>query len=519
MAKQFEFDNLPVVQTKAGKLRGYQYDGTYTFKGIKYAKAGRFQKPTEPDSWEGVKEAASYGFVSPMLMQDNPNGEIIVPHRYWPQYEHCQNLNIWTQTLDSDAKKPVMVWIHGGGFTMGSSIEQKTYNGANMSKCGDVVVVSVNHRLNVLGYLDLSPYGEKYADSANAGQEDLIAALRWVKENIAAFGGDPDNVTIFGQSGGGMKVSGLMQMPEADGLFHKGIIMSGVIGDAMPYSTGDSRPLIQALLAELGLTEDEVEKLETVPYYELAKAYNKVSPELAMKGEYVGCTPKPNEYYKGEGPAYGFREHATKIPLLVGSVFGEFAMPPMPFFKDEVSEEEIMASLDERFEGHGEELAEEFRKAYPGKNVADLWTLDTVFRCPTKELVKSFAKAGGTVYSYLFSLEFPYQHSRAAWHCADIPFVFHNTEMIPVANIPEVSDRLEDQMFKAVMNFARTGNPNHEGIPTWPVSTADDIETMIFDRECDVRHNFDDKLLELHKAHSPEFDLMAILGDMTDIQH
>lgn len=520
MAKQFEFDNLPVIQTKAGKLRGYRSEGTYVFKGIKYAKAGRFQKPEEPDSWEGVKETASYGFVSPMLQQDNPNGEIIVPHRYWPQSEHCQNLNIWTQTLDRNAKKPVMVWIHGGGFSMGSSIEQKAYNGENMSKYGDVVVVSVNHRLNILGYLDLSPYGDKYADSANAGQEDLIAALRWIQANIAEFGGDPDNVTIFGQSGGGMKVSGLMQMPEADGLFHKGIIMSGVIGDVMPYSIGDSRPLIQAMLAELGFTEDEVEKLETVPYHDLAQAYNKVSSAIAMQGDYIGCTPKPNEYYKGEGPAYGFREHATKIPLMVGTVFGELPIMRMPFFKDEVTPKELDEAFKQRFNGDITELREEFEKAYPGKNPADLWTLDTMFRYPTKEFTKTFAEAGGTVYSYLFALEFPYQHNRTAWHCADIPFVFHNTDLVPVTNIPDVTDKLEDQMFKAVMNFARTGNPNHAEIPEWPATTASDEATMIFDRECDVRHNFDDRLLQLNVAASPAINLARILEEMgDDIQH
>lgn len=520
MAKQFEFDNLPIVQTKQGQLRGYQYEGTYIFKGVKYAKAARFQKPTEPDSWEGVQEAVSYGYVSPMLMQDNPSGELIVPHRYWPQNEHCQNLNIWTQSLDVNAKKPVMVWIHGGAFSMGSSIEQKTYNGENMSKHGDVVVVSVNHRLNILGYLDMSPYGEKYENSANAGQDDLIAALRWIKENIAAFGGDPENVTIFGQSGGGMKVSGLMQMPEADGLFQKGIIMSGVAGDIMPEATGDSKPLIQAMLAELGLTEEEVEKLETVPYYELAQAYNKVSPAIAMQGGYIGCMPRRNEYYLGEGPAHGFTKHATQIPLLIGTVFGEFVLPPMPFFKDEVSAEDLKAALSQRFNGQEEALAEEFKRAYPGKNVADLWSLDTIMRCPTKQFVKSFAEAGGAAYNYLFTLEFPYHHSTIAWHCADIPFVFHNTEMIPVANIDGVSDKLEMQVFEAVMNFARTGNPNHAEIPEWPASTADDEATMIFDRDCEVRHNFDDKLLQMHVDASPKFDMMAMMNDILNVsQH
>lgn len=221
MAKVFNYDEVPAVSTKAGKVKGYEFDGVHIFKGIPYAQAGRFRMPREVEPWEGVKETASYGFVCPLLTQDTPTGELLVPHRYWPQDENCQNLNVWTTALDKTAKKPVMVWLHGGGYAAGSSIEQAAYDGSNMAVQGDVVVVSVNHRLNILGFLDLSPYGEKYRNSGNAGLADLVAALRWIHDNIEEFGGDPENVTLFGQSGGGMKVTGLMQIPEADGLFHK----------------------------------------------------------------------------------------------------------------------------------------------------------------------------------------------------------------------------------------------------------------------------------------------------------
>lgn len=520
MAGQFQYDSLPVVETKAGKLRGYQWKGTYIFKGIRYARAKRFQLPEEAEPWEGVREAASYGFVCPMLTRDNPQGELLVPHRYWPQDEDCLSLNIWSQSLDRSAKKPVLFWIHGGAFSMGSSIEQKAYNGENMSKYGDVVVVTVNHRLNILGYFDMSPYGEKYAGSANAGQADLVAALLWVRDNIEAFGGDPGNVTIFGQSGGGMKVSGLMQTPEADGLFHKGMIMSGVAGHILPYFTGDSRPLIRAMLEELGLTEDEAGRLETIPYHDLAAAYNRVSPAVAGAGGYIGCTPKPDDFYKGEGPAVGFTEHAKTIPVMVGTVFGEFAMAPLPFNKEQIPEAELDAVLDNRFQGRGKELKAVFAEAYPGKNPADLLTLDTIFRGPTREFVRALAAAGGSVYSYLFALEFPYQNQKTAWHCSDIPFVFHNTELVPAANIPEVSDRLQEQIFGAVMAFARTGKPECEGLPQWPASREDDEATMIFDRVCEVRHNHDDRLLKLHAEASPKFDLAAMMAKMGDeIQH
>ena len=209
----------PVVETKAGKLRGFQLDGTYAFHGVKYADAKRFHQPTPVEPWEGIKNALAYGYVCPMLQQDQPSNELMVPHRYWPLDENCQYLNIWTQHLDPNAKKPVLVWLHGGGFAAGSSIEHIAYEGENMSKYGDVVVISLNHRLNILGYLDLSPFGEEYKNSGNAGNADMVAALQWIHENIANFGGDPENVTLFGQSGGGMKVWTLMQTPAADGLF------------------------------------------------------------------------------------------------------------------------------------------------------------------------------------------------------------------------------------------------------------------------------------------------------------
>ena len=208
----------PVVQTKAGKIRGFKMNSTYTFHGIKYADADRFQMPREVKPWKGIKNALAYGYVCPMLMQDHPLMEVMIPHRYWPMDENCQYLNIWTQSLDPEAKKPVMVWLHGGGFFAGSSIEQVAYEGDHLSEYGDVVVVSLNHRLNILGYLDLSAYGEKYYNSANVGNADMVAALHWIQDNIAGFGGDPGNVTLFGQSGGGMKVYSLMNTPAAEGL-------------------------------------------------------------------------------------------------------------------------------------------------------------------------------------------------------------------------------------------------------------------------------------------------------------
>jgi len=497
MGKTFKFDEIPAVNNKAGKVKGYFYDKTYIFKGIPYAQAKRFQMPTPVEPWEGEFEAASYGMACPMLRQDVPRGELFVPHRYWPMDENCQNLNVWTKSLESSAKKPVLVWLHGGGFSMGSSIEQVAYDGANLCDLGDLVVVSINHRLNILGYFDLEPYGEKYKNSANVGHADMVMALKWVNENISNFGGDPNNVTIFGQSGGGMKCTGLMQIPEADGLFHKAIIMSGVSDGKLIMETGDNCKIVEAMLAELGF--DNVEQLETIPYYELAQAYNKVS-DVRMQ------SPKANDWYLGEPLISGFTEHAKTIPFMVGTVFGEFAFAPLPLDKITSTEAEIETALTEHFGERTPELIKLYKTAYPNKSLADLFALDRIFRIPSKALAKLAAEeSNAPAYLYNFTLEFPFKQNKIAWHCSDIPYFFHNTDKVEVCGIPNVSEKLEKQIFGAVKAFAYTGDPNHESLPPWPAVKANDESTMIFDSNCEVRHNYDNELMSLLQEIAPPF--------------
>ncbi len=518
---QFCYDDVPVLETTGGKLKGYFYNGEYIFKGVPYAYADRFCMPKEL-TWEGIKDACSYGYVCSLMMKDNPCAELMVPHRYWPQDEHCQNLNIWTKTLDADKKLPVIVWLHGGGYFAGSSIEQVAYDGFQMCMNGDVVVVSINHRLNILGYLDLSPFGEKYANSGNAGHADMVAALQWVHNNIALFGGDPENITIFGQSGGGMKVADLMQIADADGLFHKSLIMSGVnCATLSPACTGDGYEIVTALLKELGLSENQVEKLETIPYYELANAYLKVSPAIAMQGGYIGGAPLVGGYYRGNPLDYGFRERAFEIPIMIGSVFGEFAFMPADYDKNNLSKEQIKTIVSDVYKEHTDEIMKRFEEAYPGKNPVDVLLVDRAMRQPSKQIAKMHAeKSKAGTYLYDFTLEFPIHHNKIAWHCADIPFFFHNIDLVEVCQIPEVGKRLESQIFEAFMSFAKTGKPESDKLPAWESVTGEKEPTMIFDRECELRYDFDNQLYEKIDSILPPFNLDEMMkSGENKIQH
>lgn len=514
---KFEYSGRTVVQTDKGKVKGYSCNGLMMFKGVPYAKAKRFHAPEPLEEWEGILDTTSYGYVCPLLELGKPGGEVMVPHRYWVMNEDCQNLNIWTPGLD-DKKRPVMVWLHGGGFFAGSSIEQIAYEGENMSRIGEVVVVSVNHRLNVLGYCDLSDFGEEYVNSGNAGTDDLVAALVWIRKNIVAFGGDPDNVTIFGQSGGGAKVTTLLQTPAADGLFAKGINMSGVIGPILADCTGSGKELVEGMMKELKI--DSVKELETVPYEKLAASYQKVCAILKPQGKYVGGAPHPNEFYAGEPQTNGFRMESAHVPLLVGSVFGEFAaFAPSKYDRNKLTREEgIQIVKKEIGEQAADELLPLFEKAYPNRHPLDLLVLDFVFRHPEQEYISKRSELNKSTWSYLFEQDFNIDGGRTAWHCSDIPYFFHNTNLVANTQMDGVEE-LEKQIFDCVMAFAYTGDPNHPGIPRWNASTPQEEHTLLFSKECKVRTNFDRELIPLLAK-----NMGAIFGGMmesedTEIQH
>ena len=396
-----------------------------------------------------------------------------------------------------------MVWIHGGGFATGSSIELFAYDGENLSQFGDVVVVSINHRLNIIGYLDLSSYGEKYKNSGNLGQMDMVAALQWIHDNIDAFGGDPDNVMIMGQSGGGGKVKSLLQTPAADGLFHKASIQSGLgyvgEGGRGERNHENTKVFTDALVAKLGLTKETIEKIETIPYYKLAGAAYELGAGMNWGPVYDG------EYYMGEPIIHGFREETKNIPVLAGSLFGEFAnnhvFAPYEGNKNEWSEEQVDKLLTDLFGENKDAAVEAFKKAYPEKKIVDMAFEDAQFRRGTVQYCEARAKAGcAPIYNWLIPTEFPYDGGTVGWHNADEAYMFHNAEYLEASYIPGVSEKMQDEMTGAWLAMAYTGNPNQEGMDLkWPSYQEEPGATYFFDAKSYVKHDHDKEIMEYQK--------------------
>lgn len=507
----------PIVQTREGKIRGVLSDDTYVFRGIRYAEAGRFLMPERVKPWDGVKEAIVYGFVCPEIFTPVPHDQYTVPHYFGIQSEECQYLNIWTQSLEPSGKKPVMVWLHGGGFFSGSGVEHYAYDGENLSKSGDVVVVTLNHRLNVLGFLDLSKYGGQYKFSGNAGMADLVAALQWIRFNIAAFGGDPDNVMIFGQSGGGAEVAALLEIPAADGLFHKAGLQSGGMNNRGSIGPEMAQRAAEFVLQYLKIAPDHISEIETVPYEELSEAAEYASGQILKEfGSPMMWGPVADrEYYMGHPYEAGFRKETKHIPIICGSVLGEFSnnftSPRGTGSKNSWSEDYKMKMILEEFGEDADKIIEAFKKAYPEKNIADVLFMDRSSRKGSLDFAKlhsEFTNAG--TYNFIFNLESPFNGGTLPWHNAEIPYVFHNAEYLEPSFIPGVTEGLQDMVSGAWVSFAYCGNPNHVGMPVWPSFRSDTAPTMIFDRITRLGLGHDASLLS--ELPDVPFNISGIIG-------
>ncbi|MDX8338955.1 carboxylesterase family protein [Draconibacterium sp. IB214405] len=494
------------VSTESGDVIGYVHKGVYNYKGIPYAKAERFMPPEKPDAWEGVRSSRSYGPVCPINVASmilNDEMEFAQQHNFWFMKEDaCQNLNVWSPGVNDGKKRPVMVWLHGGGYTAGSSCELPSYDGENLSRTGDVVVVSINHRLNVLGFLDLSAVDEKYAQSANVGMMDVVAALEWVHNNITNFGGDPGNVTIFGQSGGGGKVTTMLYTPSAKGLFHKAIMQSG--GGGQFANKELTKKVGPAILEELGLAKNEVEKLKDVPYDKLLAAGNAALAKVAAEGGgRVGWGPVcDGDFIPFQPGTPGAEDLAKDIPVIMGSnkvEFGGFGAPAGMLTADEAT---VVEYLKEKYGDKADSYIAAFKKAYPNtKMPSDMTDVDMMFRPRLLDFVKLKASVpgGAPIYNYVFKWSAPHLDGMLkSGHCMEIAFVFNNIYRTEEYNggTPEAY-ALAEKLSKTWSTFAHTGNPNSDAMPEWEPFTTDSGATMLFDDESELVYNHDKELIEV----------------------
>lgn len=498
-----------IARTRSGLVAGYLEDGIFTFKGIPYAKAERFMPPTRPDAWQGIRSSRAYGPTCPQGKRAGWKSDEMAFSFAWNDGypdEDCLRVNIWTPGIDDGKRRPVMVWLHGGGYSAGSGQELPSYDGANLARRGDVVVVTLNHRLNVLGFLDLSAYGEKYARSGNAGLLDLVAALEWVRDNISSFGGDASNVTIFGQSGGGGKVSTLLATPSAAGLFHKAIVQSGSMLRTMQAEY--SRRIGVATVEALGLSAADIDKIADVPYEELLaageKAVAKVLAEAQKEGVssfMFGWAPTvegdvlPRQPFDPEAP-----EQSKQIPLMIGTTRHEFSMTTYVPALRQISEQQAVEFLKQRYGERTDDFLKAYAEAYPGYTAKDLIDFDAVFRPSAVEQGRlKAAQNGAPVYMYMFCWESPVMDGiLRSTHCMEIPFVFDNAARhASMTGGGEQARALAAKMSSAWISFARCGKPSAEGLPEWEPYDAERGATLFFDTECEMRYNHDGKLIEL----------------------
>ena len=481
-----------VVETSNGPVRGLDEDGIHVFKGIRYAAPPvgdlRFKPPVPPEPWSEPVDAYEYGNRA---MQGTGPGEPAPGVQKTD--EDCLFINVWTPGLDGN-KRPVMVWLHGGGFSAGSGGDSFC-NGKNLSRKGDVVVVTVNHRLNVFGYLQLGEeWGPAYASSGQAGMLDIVMSLRWVKDNINRFGGDPGNVTIFGESGGGRKVAMLMAMEPAIGLFHKAIIQSGSGLDAP--SKAEAVALGREFLKNLGIAEGDTEALMNADAGKIFGAQPSMPPsppspagQLTVPiGGFVPCVDgialkrKP---FIPDAPSI-----STDVPLMIGSNKDEMAIfhgndPKFGKYTDEEFIEHVRKVLPAK----ADEFIPALRSAFPDYSPTDLIvatdSLKGYFIATAFQAERKAALNGAPVYVYLMAWETLAENGRLrAHHALDVPLVFDNVEATRsmVGPGPE-PQRMADLMSSVWVAFARTGNPNMKGLPEWPAYTAENRSTMVFDTE------------------------------------
>jgi len=482
-----------IITTKHGPVRGFVEDGVNVFKGIRYGadtQTTRFRDPQPPAAWQSPQNATSYGPSCPQA----PRGQLSLFKSWAPQpdpgmSEDCLFLNVWTPAAD-DKPRPVMVWLHGGGFSSGSG-SSNVYDGVRLVNRGDVVVVSVNHRLNIFGYLYLDNHGEQFQGSGNAGMMDLVMALEWVRDNIAQFGGDPNNVMIFGESGGGWKVTTLMAMDSAKGLFHRAVAQSGPALDLTEPAAAAAATT--ALLTELELNAEDIESILTLPTDKLLAAAGKVvSQGIRVAGQPVVDNIHLHRHpFEPDAPS-----QSADVPLMIGSLQTELSLLVGAGNRElfDLTWKTLPAALEIAIKGiDSNAVIAGYRKLHPEIDAPNLFfeatTDNSVFGRGSFTLADRKATSGGApVYQYYMTWRTPVEGGKwGATHALDLGFVFDNVaKSESMSGKGQEQQRLADVMSEAWLAFARSGNPNHPGLPEWPQYDSKTRATMVFDNKLQV---------------------------------
>lgn len=513
--------NSVTAETTYGRVRGVDKNGIKIFKGIPYGASttgsNRFMAPAEPAKWTSVRDALEYGHSAPQrdpAAPPRPSGALSISGENLPaEGEDCLVLNVWTPAVggNSGSKRPVMFWCHGGGFATGSGSSPDN-DGTNLARRGDVVVVTVNHRLNVLGFGNLSEFSRDFEASGDAGMLDIVQALKWVRANISQFGGDPNTVTIFGQSGGGRKVETLLAMPSAKGLFHRAIIESGAAIKVVDRDVAvrDS----EKLLAKLGIEKTNVRDLQRLPVEKIMAAYFAVMKENPGADQsIVGFSPTVDGKIL---PQHPFHPNASPVsadvPVMIGCTRTEmtlFSLNDASAFS--LDDEAMRARVKDLLGGQAPSMIDLYRKLNPGASPSDIYFLiasDYRYGAPTMKIAERRAGLGkAPVYLYYFTWETPVLGGRLkSPHTMEIPFAFDNVKISARltgggADAMALADKVSD----AWIAFARTGNPNTPKLPHWPAFNAQDRATMVIDN---VSKMVNDPLREQRTAMFQAMDLV-----------
>ncbi|TBL81504.1 carboxylesterase/lipase family protein [Paenibacillus thalictri] len=507
-------EDFIIAETRFGKIRGIHHRGINIFKGIPYGAStegvNRFMPPVDPAGWTGIRDALEYG---PSAPQSEPNkasnlasdvrnsaeeaiqtasGPSIFAALSVPggnpaeESEDCLVLNVWTPAINDGRKRPVMFWLHGGGFRGGSG-SNPGWDGTNLALRGDVVVITVNHRLNVMGFADFSEFSEDFKASGQVGMLDIVHALKWVQVNISQFGGDPNTVMIFGQSGGGRKCETLLAMPSAKGLFQRVAIESGIAIKIVDRSFAIRNA--ENLLNKLGIRQANVHAIRKTPLKQIMAAHFAVNRELGdVDLDTLGFSPSVDGVIIPQHPFHPMASPVSPdIPVMIGSTRTEYTGLTTDARLWQLDEEGLRTRIKELLGDQSDAMIRLYRKHNQGATPSDLFFLiqsDYRYNAATMKVAERRTALGkGPVYLYYFTWESPVQGGQLkSPHNIEWPFAFDNVQLC--ANLtgggPEAIS-LADKVSEAWIAFARTGNPNTPKLPYWPRFNLEDRPTMVID--------------------------------------